>query len=97
AASVALSAFVALSLTPMLCSRILRVGEKHNAMYNAFERFFDSLSTSYRRWLGWAMHHRMAVVVIAAGSLALIVLFLKVLKTEFIPTDDKGSFLETTR
>ncbi|MSR64924.1 MAG: efflux RND transporter permease subunit [Verrucomicrobiae bacterium] len=92
-ASIALSAFVALSLTPMLCSRILVIREKHNAMYNAFERFFNSLSDTYRRWLNWAVHHRKTVLLIGAASVSLIVLFFYLLKTEFIPTDDKGSFL----
>lgn len=93
AASVLLSAFIALSLTPMLCSRILHHEEKHNKLYMVFERFFNWLSDTYRRWLNRAVHHRGRVVLLGVASIGVSVLCFYLLKHEFIPTDDKGAFI----
>jgi multidrug efflux pump len=93
AGSVLISGFVALTLTPMLCSRILRVPKSHGAMYQALERGFEALTHGYARTLRWAMGSRLAVI---AGAVAMLVaagfLFTR-LKREFIPADDQGWFL----
>ena len=93
AVSVLISGFVALSFTPMLCSRLLRVQHKHNKLFLMFENFYTGLNNRYSRWLRWALAHRWVVVLIAIGSVGLSILFYKMLKSELIPTDDKGSFL----
>lgn len=93
AGSVVISAFVALSLTPMLCSRILKIGEKHNAMYMAFEHFFERVAETYTRWLTWALRHRLVVVLCAVAAMVVGVLFWFTLKEELVPTDDKGAFI----
>ena len=48
AAAVAVSGFVALTLTPMMCSKILKAHEKHGGLYLAMERFFTGMTNGYR-------------------------------------------------
>jgi multidrug efflux pump len=90
AGSVFISGFVALTLTPMLCARLLKVPPSHGRMYLALERGFDALSSGYARLLAKAMRHPLTVM---AGVLALVVgagLVFTSLKREFIGADDRG-------
>ena len=52
AMAVLVSGFVSLTLTPMMCSRLLRQEARHGAIYNASERFFVAMNAAYRRSLG---------------------------------------------
>jgi multidrug efflux pump len=93
AGSVLISGFVALTLTPMLCAKVLKVPPRHGALYQALERGFDGLARGYARTLRWGLNHRLAVLVGAAGTLALAVVLFRSLKREFIPADDQGWYL----
>ncbi|HEX7024032.1 MAG TPA: efflux RND transporter permease subunit [Gemmatimonadales bacterium] len=90
AAAVAISGFVALTLTPMLCAKILRVPPRHGAIYHTLEQSFRYTATAYERALGFALRHR---TVVLAGSAALVtgavMIFLN-LKREFVPPEDRG-------
>ncbi|PIO47881.1 MAG: acriflavin resistance protein [[Chlorobium] sp. 445] len=90
AGSVIISAFVALTLTPMLSSRLLKKSE-HSKFYNLLEPFFSSLTERYRRSLAWFLQHRWAGLCIAVLAFALIVLFGSVLKSELAPLEDRSS------
>ena len=90
AGSVFISGVVALTLTPMLCAKLLKVPPSHGRMYQLLERGFDGLATGYARVLRRSLHHPLTVVV---GMLALVVgaaLVFQTLKREFIPADDRG-------
>jgi HAE1 family hydrophobic/amphiphilic exporter-1 len=87
------SLFSALTLTPMLSSRLLGTGGEPDARSELFrfsERAFDALGDLYADLLGWALDHRAIVVIAAvlffAGSLALVPL----LGTEFMPEEDRA-------
>jgi multidrug efflux pump len=90
AGSVLISGFIALTLTPMLCSRILRVPPRHGVLYQVLERGFDGLAHGYRRVLGQALRHPAVVLLITGGLVVLAVLTYGTLKREFIPPDDRG-------
>ncbi|HEX6990513.1 MAG TPA: efflux RND transporter permease subunit [Gemmatimonadales bacterium] len=96
AGSVVISGFVALTLTPMLSAKILRVPPRHGRMYKVLERGFDAIATGYGRLLERALRHRRLVVIGALGTLALAVVFFSSLKREFIPPEDKGYFVVFT-
>ena len=97
-AAVLVSGFVSLSLTPMLCSRMLKThhGEQHGRMYQAFESFFDGMQNLYKRTLHVCLDHRLwvmfafALILIATG-----LLFVKVPKG-FLPSDDTGQLFVFT-
>ena len=90
ASAVLVSGFVALTLTPMMCSKLLKPHEKHGRIYNALERFFVGMGNGYDRLLKASLRARPLVValalVVAGGS---VVLFLS-LKSETAPVEDRG-------
>jgi multidrug efflux pump len=92
AGSVLISGFVALTLTPMLCAKILRVPKSHGRLFQALEAGFDGLANGYKRLLGAAVRHR-GVVVVAVLLITIGAGFtFTTLKREFVPSEDRGSF-----
>ncbi|HEY5898345.1 MAG TPA: efflux RND transporter permease subunit, partial [Burkholderiales bacterium] len=92
-AAVLISGFVSLTLTPMMCSRILkphRTNERHGRVYMAFERAFDAVKNSYEVTLRWALRHRRTVMVVfLLVCIATVVLFTRAPKG-FLPSEDAG-------
>ena len=72
AGSVIISAFVALTLTPMLSSRLLKTKEKHNWFYYKTEPFFSRLENSYTNALASFMEKRWLAPIIVIVSIFLI-------------------------
>ncbi len=93
AGAVIVSSFVALSLTPMLCAKILRVPKSHGAMFQAFERGFVGLASGYGKALTWAVRHRWTIVGGALATLVVAVVTFNSLEREFVPDEDRGWFL----
>ena len=93
AAAVLVSGFVALTLTPMMCSKMLKHRAQHSAIYNWTERFFVGLNHGYRWLITRTLRHRWVVVAIfVAVAIAAGFLF-KSLKSELAPVEDRGFFL----
>jgi multidrug efflux pump len=102
AGAVVISGFVALTLTPMLCAKILRVSHSHGKWFQMFETGFNALSERYARLLDRALHHRALVLLgtlgLVAASVVLFVLWSPTkLQEELIPDDDRGFFLVVVR
>jgi len=96
AGSVIISAFVALSLSPMMASRILKpvqLNQKHVFFIEWFDHFLDAVNRTYKRLLGWSLRHRFFVLLIALVSFALTVFVFTRLESEFLPEEDKGRLL----
>ena len=93
AGAVLVSGFVALTLSPMMCSRLLHHESKRGALYNAIERFLVGLTAAYRRALVKILGMRW-VVLVAFGMLAVLcALLLWQLKSELSPIEDRGRLL----
>ncbi len=93
AGSVIISGFVALTLTPMLCAKILRVPQRHGRFYRVLEEGFNRISSGYVRSLTVAMRHRTAIVIgTLVVTLAAVFVF-RSLEREFVPPEDRGWFL----
>ena len=90
AGAVLVSGFVALTLSPMMCSQLLRHEQKHGKFYNTTERWLQSLIAAYRRGLDRALHHRVYVVGAALLVAALSVVLALVLRSELTPTEDRS-------
>ena len=90
AAAVAISGFVALTLTPMLCAKILRVPPKHGAIYQTLEQSFRFTATMYERALAFALRHRGGVLLGTGALVGLAVVTFFSLKREFVPPEDRG-------
>jgi multidrug efflux pump len=93
AAAVAVSGLVALTLTPMMCSRILKSHEAHGRAYQAMENFFQRMTAGYRRTLGAVLRKAWAVAIVFALVTAGAALLYKSLKSELSPLEDRGFFL----
>ncbi len=90
AASVAISGFVALTLTPMLCAKILRVPTRQSKLADTLEYAITGVTTLYERMLAWVLRRRIVVLAGATAVVAVAVgVFLK-LKVEFVPPEDRG-------
>lgn len=90
AGAVAVSGFVALTLTPMMCSRMLQAQHKPNRISRAIESFLQALTVWYRRSLLHALRHRVWVSVVGIVVAALSVVLFNALESELAPTEDRG-------
>ncbi len=93
AMAVLVSGFVSLTLTPMMCSRLLKHEARHGKLYNLSERFFVALNSAYRRSLGWVLKRRALVVIGYAAVLAAMAGVGFTLKSELSPLEDRGFFI----
>ncbi len=96
AGSVAISAFVALTLSPMMAARLLRPidQERKSWVVVQFDRFILSpFNRWYERSLAWSLAHRWIVMLLTCASLVLMVVTFKALEYEFLPEEDKSRLL----
>jgi len=93
AGAVAVSGFVALTLTPMMCSRILKAHEEHGRAYQAMERFFAAMTSGYRAALAAVLGYRWVVGLAFLAILGGAVATFFALKRELSPLEDRGFFL----
>ena len=96
AAAVVFSGFVALTLSPMLSAKILRVPKSHGQVFLAFEDWFNWVADLYRRTLARAVRHPAVVLVGAAATLVLAAITFSALEREFLPEEDRGWMLIIT-
>jgi multidrug efflux pump len=90
AGAVLVSGFVALTLTPMMCSKLLKHESKHSRFYEVTERWFEKMNAGYKRALDAALHHRIYVIAAALVVASLSVVLGLALRSELSPTEDRG-------
>jgi multidrug efflux pump len=93
AGSVFISAFVSLTLTPMMTTRIVKARHKHSRFYDMTEPFFRGLQDRYRSSLEAFMRRRWLALVIVAVSMASGTWFFLNLKQELAPVEDRSMFM----
>jgi len=98
AVAILLSAVVSLTLTPMLCARLLRhtPEESHGRLYQATGRFFDRTIAHYGRALNWVLNRRGLTWLVFAATLVLTVLLYVLVPKGFFPVQDTGTLQATT-
>ena len=93
ASAVIVSGFVALTLTPMMCSKLLETQHRHGRVYLFTERFFEGMNRGYAAALRGTLRMRwLVVIVFFAVAGAMVYLFLQ-LKQELAPLEDRGWFM----
>ena len=92
AVSILISAVVSLTLTPMMCARLLRhVPESEQPRFHRVTaRFFDNVIERYGRALEWVLARQTATLVVAVGTLVLTGLLYLVVPKGFFPVQDTG-------
>jgi len=90
AGAVLISGVVALTLSPMMCSRLLRHEENPSGLAHRLDLIFDRLKLRYQRALHGTLNTRPVVLVFAVLVLGLIPVLLKFTESELAPEEDQG-------
>jgi len=90
AGAVLVSGFVALTLSPMMCSKLLKHEPQHGRLFTLVEGWLNSLTRGYSRSLAWVLDRRWLVVVLWAVVAGLGGLFFSLLRSELAPLEDRG-------
>ena len=93
AAAVLFSSIVALTLTPMMCSKILHGDTVRSGLAHRVDRFFRALGERYRSWLRGIVRHPWAIVAIAIVISLMAAFLFRVLPQEYAPKEDRGVFI----
>jgi hydrophobe/amphiphile efflux-1 (HAE1) family protein len=96
--AVMVSAIVSLTLTPMMCSRLLEPEGKrrHGRLYEATERFFKAMLDAYERGLQWVLAHQPLVLGLAAVTLVATIWLYFLVPKGLLPQQDTGLILGIT-
>lgn len=93
AGAVVVSTFVALSLSPMMASRMLKHEKRHSALFNLIEGMLVGLTNGYRRLLDKLLRSRLLAVLIMAASFGGAAFYYTQLPQELAPYEDRGDIL----
>ncbi len=89
-----ISTTCALSLTPMLCSQLLRRQTHHSKLYNLFfkpiEKGLDAFDNGYAGLLRWVVGHKIITIILCLATFVGSIFLMKDVGTEFFPTADDG-------
>ena len=95
--TILISAFVSLTLTPMMASRFLKAeNHKHGRIYNAVEAVFDGMVRFYERTLNVALRFRFITLMVFVATVSLTVFLYIVIPKGFFPTQDTGIIIAIT-
>ena len=93
AVAILISLVVSLTLTPMMCARLLKPEPKEaeqGRFYRASGAFIDWMIAQYARMLQWVLKHQPLTLLVAIGTLALTVFLYMVVPKGFFPVQDTG-------
>ncbi|MEZ8094860.1 multidrug efflux RND transporter permease subunit [Photobacterium swingsii] len=90
AGAVFVSGVVALTLSPMMCSKMLKANEKPSKFETTVHNFLDRMTARYEKMLGGIMKMRPVVLVLAAIVFTALPLLFKFIPSELAPAEDKG-------
>ena len=94
--TVIISAFVSLTLTPMMCARFLRAEHQHGRLYRAVETMFDAMLGFYERTLDIALKFRFVTLLVFLSTLGVTIFLFIVIPKGFFPQQDIGVLIAIT-
>jgi HAE1 family hydrophobic/amphiphilic exporter-1 len=96
--AIAFSGIVSVTLTPMLCARILKAEKhrKHNRFYEWSERTFDRAQDAYERTLRWSLNNRPVILIVFFASIAATIILFVVSPSDFLPAQDSNQLRVNT-
>lgn len=94
-AAILVSLVVSLTLTPMMCARLIKrsEGKKHGRFYNTSERFFNYLHNHYKTSLAWALAHSRFIMLLLLATVILNVYLYIIVPKSFMPQQDTGRLI----
>jgi len=95
AVAILISAVISLTLTPMMCSKLLRhvPEEKQGRFYHQSGLFFERVIARYGKMLTWVLEHQTATLLVAGGTLALTIIMYIYIPKGFFPVQDTGMII----
>jgi multidrug efflux pump len=96
AGAVGISAFLALSLTPMVSTKMLRHETKHSWFYRKTDKFFNNLNDWYKGALSSFLNHRNVTFLILIAAFGLIIFLWKNIPAEMAPLEDRSQISVNT-
>lgn len=93
AGSVIISAFISLTLTPMMSSRLVQKNKHESRFFDITENHINKLISRYNRSLSSFLKKRWIAILIMAISIALIFILIKFIPSELAPLEDKSRFV----
>ena len=93
AGAVLISGFTALTLSPMMCSKLLKHEEKHGKAFEFGEKLLRGLDSAYHRALSRVLRHKYITMTIAAGIVGGMAYFQVSLPDELAPAEDQGAVI----
>ena len=93
AGAVLVSGFVALTLSPMMCSKLLHHEKKHGRLFELGERLLRGLDRTYQSTLSKLLHRSWLVVTAAAAVVVAMAVLFTMLPEELAPAEDTGSVM----
>ncbi|HEY1800122.1 MAG TPA: MdtB/MuxB family multidrug efflux RND transporter permease subunit [Terriglobales bacterium] len=98
AVTILVSAVVSLTLTPMMCAKLLRYKDpaKQGRFYKASENFYERVIEYYGHTLKWVLKHQTATLMVTAGTLVLTLLLYVYVPKGFFPVQDTGVLMGIT-
>ena len=90
--TIVISAIVSLTLTPMMCAKLLRhtPEEKQSRFYHASGAFYERVIERYGVWLTWVLERQTATLLVAIGTLVFTVVLYIIVPKGFFPLQDTG-------
>lgn len=93
AVTVFASTLTALTLTPLMSSRLLTVPDRTGWFWNLTEKIFTTMESTYEWLLDWSLNHRFIVILLALAALGTGIFFFQAIDKEFAPSEDRGEFM----
>jgi multidrug efflux pump len=93
AGAVVVSGFVALTLSPMMCLKLLRQQKRHGKVYDFIERGMVAMTDGYQRLLRFTLRINLVVLAIGLGVAASAWVLFGMLQSELAPTEDRGTIV----
>ena len=95
--SILISAFAALTFTPMLATKLLKQQKRKNAFYRMTEPFFEGMNNAYSRSLDFVLRHRVWVMPLMVVMIGLIVVLWGKIPSEMAPLEDRSMITINTK
>ena len=94
---VLVSTFVALTLTPMLCSKFLKPTSNRNDLFGRFDDSFKKVESRYRILIRWSLDHKKNILLSALPIVLVTLVLFGQLGGGFFPEEDEGQFMITVK
>jgi len=95
AVTILVSAIVSLTLTPMMCAKLLKTksSSRHGRFYEVSERAYERVIERYGSTLKWVLKHQTATLVVTFGTLVFTIFLFLIVPKGFFPVQDTGVIL----